>query len=61
MGNFFNKDYEKSIHEAQPDMTIIQIKQKELLFFVYKCHEKKNKTFEKGNETASGFPSQYKL
>lgn len=56
----FNKDYEKNIHEAQNEKTIIQIKQKELLFlYTDKCHEKKDKTL-KGYKTASGFLSQYK-
>lgn len=56
-----NKDYEKNIHEAQNEKTIIQIKQKELLFlYAGKCQKRKNKTFEKGNKMASGFSSQYK-
>lgn len=52
----FNKDYEKNIHEAQNEKTIIQIKQKELLFLdTDKCHEKKDKTFEKGNKKLQVF------
>lgn len=51
----------RHIHEAQYGKTIIQIKQKELLFCIQKYAKKrKNKTFEKGDQAASGISSQYK-